>query len=250
LVFVDFGMVATIPERVRKHLRDWLVGFATRNPGQIIRAYQGAGILLPGADLARLEEIEGELLDRYAGLTLREAQQAARADWHEMAREYRDVLYEMPFQIPTDLLFVGRAIAILSGIATTLDPDFDIWGALEPFARQVAIDEAKRDWRDLVEAAQRAAQVALSLPGQADRFFSQAAQGQLAVRTSWAPEATRTLRRVESAVNRLTSAVVFAALLLAGVAVYVTVGPGTLSYALGAAAGVALVITLARRGPG
>ncbi len=250
LVFVDFGMVATVPERVREHLRDFLFGFATRDAARVVRAYQGAGVLLPDADLARLEQMEAEIMERYSGLTLSQAQQAARDDWQDLAHEYRDVLYEMPFQFPTDLLFVGRAIAILFAMATSLDPDLDPWAAVKPFARQMATSEAQRDWRGLLGELEQATRVLLSLPGQADRFFRRASLGELTVRTSWPPEAMRTVRRVETAVNRLTSAVIFAALLLAAVAVYVTQGAGLVSYVLCALAAVALLATLIRRTPG
>jgi predicted unusual protein kinase regulating ubiquinone biosynthesis (AarF/ABC1/UbiB family) len=250
LVFVDFGMVATIPERVRQHLRDFLFGFATRDAGRVVRAYQGAGVLLPDADLARLEQMEAEIMERYAGLTMRQARQAARDDWHDLARDYRDVLYEMPFQFPTDLLFVGRALSILFAMATTLDPDLDPWEAIKPFAQRMATDEVTRDWRGILGGLEQATRVLISLPGQADRFFRRASQGELAVRTSWPPEAVRTVRRVETAVNRLTSAVVFAALLLAAVAVYIAQGPGPVSYVLLALAVVALLATLIRRTPG
>jgi len=247
LVFVDFGMVATIPERMRPHFRDYLLGFVSKDAGRMVRAYQGAGILLPEADLARLEQMESEMLERYSGLTFRQAQELGMSEWQSLAREYRDILYEMPFQFPTDLLFVGRAIAILFGMATSLDPDFDPWQAIEPFAKQMAAEEVKRDWRGVLGELEKATRLILSLPGQADRFFSQATRGELTVRTSWSPEATRTLRRVETAVNRLTSAVVFAALLLAAVAVYVTQGGGALSYTLFDLAAVALLVTLTRR---
>ena len=246
LTFVDFGMVATIPERVRPHFRDYLVGFVTRDTGRIVRAYQGAGVLLPGADVARLEQMQAEVLERYSGLSFKEAQQLAMSEWQDMAREYRDIIYEMPFQLPTDLLFVGRAIAILFGMATSLDPEFDPWKAVEPFARDLAAEEIKRDWRDVLGELEKATRIALSLPGQADRFFSQAARGELAVRTAWSPETTRTLHRVETAINRLTRAVVFAALLLAAIAVYVT-RPGVVSYVLFALAAVAFLAMLIRR---
>jgi predicted unusual protein kinase regulating ubiquinone biosynthesis (AarF/ABC1/UbiB family) len=247
LVFVDFGMVGAIPDRVRQSLRDYLVGFATRDAGRMVRAYQGAGLLLPGADLARLEQMEAELMERYSGLTLSEAREALRDDWASLAHEYRDILYEMPFQIPTDLLFVGRAMGILFGMATSLDPDFDPWEAIRPFAQQMATEEAKGDWRSWAGELEKATRVVLSLPGQADRFFSRASRGELTVRTSWAPDDARSVRRVEGAVNRLTWAVIFAALLLAAVAVYVTQGGGTLSYTLFALSAVAIVVTLTRR---
>jgi predicted unusual protein kinase regulating ubiquinone biosynthesis (AarF/ABC1/UbiB family) len=247
LVFVDFGMVATIPERMRKHFREYLIGFATRDAGRIVRAYQAAGILLPGADLARLEQMEAELFERYSGLTLRQARDMAMSEWQDMAHEYRDILYEMPFQIPTDLLFVGRAMAILFGMASTLDPDFDPWKAIEPFAQEMVSEEARRDWRGLLAELEKGARVVLSLPGQADRFFRQASQGQLTMRTTWTPETTQTVRRVEAAVNRLTGAIIFAALLLAAIAVYVTEGMGVIGAILFGLAALALLLTLTRR---
>jgi len=164
LVFVDFGMVATIPEEVRPHFREALIGFVTKDAGRVVRAYQGAGVLLPGADLARLEQMEAEMLDRYSGLTFRQAQKLAMSEWQDLGRQYRDIVYEMPFQLPTDLLFVGRAIAILFGMATSLDPDFDPWQAIEPFARQMAAEEAKRDWRAWLGEMEKATRLLLSLP--------------------------------------------------------------------------------------
>lgn len=247
LVFVDFGMVAVIPERLRPHLKEILLGFATGDAGRTVRAYQGAGFLMPGADLARLEQIEAETMARYSGLTLRQAQQAAMNEWQSMAKEYRDILYQMPFQLPTELLFVGRALAILSGMASALDPDFDPWQAIEPFARNMAAQEARRDWREILGELEKMGRLALSLPGQADRFFQRAAQGDLTVRSTWTPEASRTLRRLETAIDRLAGAAVFAALLLSGVAVYLVRGAGTVSTVLLVLAGLALLYTLARR---
>jgi predicted unusual protein kinase regulating ubiquinone biosynthesis (AarF/ABC1/UbiB family) len=223
------------------------VGFVTRDAGRVVRAYQGAGLLLPGADLVRLEQVQDELLARYANLSLQQLQKLAMSEWHSLAHEYRDILYEMPFQLPTDLLFVGRAVSILFGMATSLYPDFDPWTAVEPFAREMAAEETKRDWRGLLGELQKMTWLVLSLPGKTERFLGQAARGELAVRTVWSREDTRTLRRVETAVNRLASAVVFAALLLSAVAIYMTQGGGIVSYTLFALAAVAFLGALFRR---
>lgn len=246
LVFVDFGMMAIVPERMRTHFRDYLIGFATRDAERIVRAYQGAGILLPGADVERLQQIQAEMLERYAGLTMGEARDTLMNEWESLAYEYRDVLYEMPFQIPTDLLFIGRALSILFGMATSMDPDFDPWAAIAPFAEQMAKEEG-RDWRSILDEVQNMARLVVSLPTQTERFLTRANRGDLSVRTSWSTETRRSVRRVETAVNRLTAAVVFAALLLAAVAVYVTTGPGVMSYVLFSLAFVALVGALFRR---
>jgi predicted unusual protein kinase regulating ubiquinone biosynthesis (AarF/ABC1/UbiB family) len=247
LVFVDFGMVATVPERMRKHFRQFLIGFATRDAARMVRAYQDAGVLLPGADVARLEQVEAELVERYWGLTLGQAQEVITNEWQNLALEYRDILYEMPFQLPTDLLFVGRAMAILFGMASSLDPDFDPWKWIAPFAEQVAEEETRKNWRELLAEVQQVARLGLSLPGQADRFFGQATRGELAVRTSWTPEASRTIRRMEVAVHRLASAVIFAALLVTGAVLYSSPGREALGYLFFGLAGLALVAALFRR---
>jgi len=224
-----------------------LLGFATRDAARLVRAYQGAGVLLPGADVARIEQIEAELMARYGGLTMKQAQRIAMSEWHSLAHEYRDLFYEMPFQLPSGLLFIGRALAILFGMATALDPDLDPWQAIQPFAAGLAGEEAKRGFGGLLGEVEKLVRSALSLPAQADRLVQQASRGELTVRTTWSPEAMRSARRIEVAVNRLAGAVVFASLLLAGVAVYVTQGGDAVSYALFGAATVALLVTLARR---
>ena len=53
LIFVDFGMVAVIPERLRSGLRDYVIAVGTRDAHLMVKAYQEAGVLLPGADLKR-----------------------------------------------------------------------------------------------------------------------------------------------------------------------------------------------------
>ena len=168
-------------------------------------------------------------------------------EWQDLAHEYRDILYEMPFQLPTDLLFVGRALAILFGMATSLDPDFDPWTAIEPFAKQMAAEEIRRDWRGWLGEVEKFTRLLFSLPGQADRFFRQASQGRLSMQTTWSPDDRRAVHRVETAVNRLSAAVIFAALLLAAVWVYGSQGEGGVSYALLALAAVALLGALFRR---
>jgi len=247
LIFVDFGMVAMVPDRLRAQLQEYLIGFATRDAGRMVRAYQAAGVLLPGADLARLEQVEREMLERYGGYTMKQAEQLLTSEWQKLAYEYRDILYEMPFQLPTDLLFVGRAIAVLFGITTALDPDFDPWqGGIAPFAEQLVAKEVKQGWRELLRELERVTRLAFSLPTQAGQFFQRASQGDLTVRTRWDPESMRAVQRLEAAANRVAGAVIFAALLLAAVFVHIT-DTGTLSYVLFGLAAVALLATLTRR---
>ena len=62
LIFVDFGMVAVIPERLRSGLRDYVIAVGTRDAHLMVKAYFDAGVLLPGADRKRLEELHDDAL--------------------------------------------------------------------------------------------------------------------------------------------------------------------------------------------
>jgi len=247
LIFVDFGMVAVIPERLRANLRDYIIGLGTRDSHRIVQAYIDAGFLLPGADRKRLEEVHDALFQRLWGVKLAQMRDIAWKEAQFLVREYRDIIYEMPFQFPTDVLFVGRAMGILAGMATSLDPDLDPWKAIIPFAEQLAAEELTRDWRGWLDEIGELVRLSLQLPTRVDQFITQAQRGELTLQVSLATDAARSLRRLERSVDRLAWGVVFASLLIAGILLRLNEGPGWLSTGLFVAAGLALLWGVSRR---
>ncbi len=217
IVFVDFGMVAVIPERLRAALREYAIGVGTRDAHKMVQAYVNAGVLLPGADLKRLEEIHEAMFERFWGVRMGKMRDVAMNEARYFVREYRDVIYEAPFQFQVDMLFVVRAVGILSGMATNLDPEFDPWAETIPFAEQLAKEELQQNWRGWLQEIASLGQLALKLPAELDRMLIQAQRGSLVVQTSLAPDARKTIQRLEQALHRLTWAVVAVGLLIAGV---------------------------------
>jgi predicted unusual protein kinase regulating ubiquinone biosynthesis (AarF/ABC1/UbiB family) len=217
IVFVDFGMVAIIPERLRAALREYAIGVGTRDAHKIVQSYVNAGVLLPGADLKRLEEAHDAMFERFWGVRMGQMRDVAFNEARYLLREYRDVIYDAPFQFQVDMLFVFRAMGILSGMATNLDPDFDPWAETIPFAERLAKEELQQNWRGWLQEITVLAQLVLKLPAELDRVLTLAERGSLIVQTSLAPDARKTLQRLEHAINRLTWIVVAASLLIAGV---------------------------------
>ena len=70
-----------------------------------------------------------------------ELQQTDMGEMVEFAYRFRDLLYDLPFQIPQDIIFLGRAVGILSGMCTGLSADFNVWEALAPYAKKLLADE-------------------------------------------------------------------------------------------------------------
>ncbi len=157
----------------------------------MVKAYQEAGVLLPGADLKRLEALHALLFTQLGGVPIGKLSDAAMEQAQLVMREYRDIIYEMPFQFPTDMIFAVRAVAILSGMATSLDPDFDPWAATLPFAQRMAGEQGLWNWRSWVEDVAELARLAVRLPARMDRFLAQAERGELVVQYSLAPDAAK-----------------------------------------------------------
>lgn len=218
IVFIDFGMMAHVPERLRPELREYIIGFGTRDAARIVRASEAAGFLLPGADTRRIEQAVNTVFDRFWGVSMGDMQSQAMAEAEALAQQYRDLISELPIQFPADLLFIGRAVGMLSGLTTALDPSFDIWTATVPFARRMAMGEGDaKGVARWIEEGGRLLQPLLSLPLQAERVLSQAAIGSLRVEYAMAPDTARHAQRMEREAKRLRRAIVGSALLVSGV---------------------------------
>lgn len=217
IVFVDFGMVAVIPERLRVALREYAIGVGTRDAHKMVQAYVKAGVLLPGADLKRLEEAHAAIFERFWGVRMGQMQSVAMSEAQYFVREYRDVIYEAPFQFQVDMLFVARAIGILSGMATNLDPEFDPWTETIPFAERLAAEELRRNWRGWLEEGTHLFQLLLRLPGQSERVLTLAERGNLAIQASLAPDTRKAAQRLEQAISRLGWMILATGLLISGV---------------------------------
>lgn len=224
IVFVDFGMVATIPERLHNALREYVIALGTRDAAGMVQAYLAAGILLPGADLTRLEEAHRALFDRFWGVSLGQLREVAFSEAGYFLREYRDLLYEAPFQIQVDLLFVSRAVGLLSGMATTLDPEFDPWAETIPFAERLAsqeVERLRRDWREWLREGAVQGRALLGLPRRLESLLARAERGDLTVQSALTPEAKRTIQHLERSAHRLVWTVLAAALLIGAVLLHV-----------------------------
>jgi predicted unusual protein kinase regulating ubiquinone biosynthesis (AarF/ABC1/UbiB family) len=231
LIFVDFGMVGELKSNAKAGLREIAIAVATKDADRLISGYQKLGVILPGADLDRIREAEAMIFDRFWGKSMRELTSIDHREMHKFAREYRDLLYELPFQVPADLLFLGRCVAILSGMCTGLNPDFNLFEGLMPFAERI-LKEEDEDWSEIIlEWLKEQALLIANLPKRIDSLIQTIERGELVIMTRPTPELDERLVSITLGVNRLAAAVVFTALLVTGALLYLN-GEGILGASL------------------
>jgi predicted unusual protein kinase regulating ubiquinone biosynthesis (AarF/ABC1/UbiB family) len=156
LVVVDFGMFVEMPPGLREGLREFAIGLGTRDARQILNSYSKLGVLQGNAELDRIEEMIQAQLDGFWGTfigQMRESDLTGPAA-HAFLNKYKGLMAAAPFQFRTEMLFMTRAMGILSGLTYKLDPEFDAWNETVPFAQKLIQEDigkaVRRSISDLV----------------------------------------------------------------------------------------------------
>jgi predicted unusual protein kinase regulating ubiquinone biosynthesis (AarF/ABC1/UbiB family) len=139
LIFVDFGMTGTLTREIADGIVDTLLAVVARDAGKLIRSYDRLGFILPGADLKRIEEAATAAFNEVWGLSMTEIRDMDYDRAANLAGEFSDLIKSMPFYLPQDFIYLGRTVSILSGMCTQLDPTFNPWHELEPYAQKLAL---------------------------------------------------------------------------------------------------------------
>lgn len=217
LNFVDFGMVSRVPANVRAGLREMAIGVGTKDSARIVKSYQMLGVLLPEADLVLIQKLESKAFEEFWGKSMIELQEVGWDEISGFAKEFREIIYEMPFQIPADLIFLGRCVAILAGMCTGLNPDFNVWEGLAPFAQKIIREETLDGWEHWRNEFVRYGRKLISFPGRIDSLLEKVERGELAVDT---PGLNQKATRLERTGRRLIFSVIFGVLFFSGIQLY------------------------------
>jgi len=154
------------------------------------------------------------LFSRFGGMGFAQLRGVDPREFSEFAAEFGDVVRSLPFQLPENFLLVIRSMSLVSGVCSSLDPEFNLWDAVEPYAGQLLRDERGDLVRDLAGQAWSTAGVLWRLPQRTDALISRLEEGRLTVDIS---RIERQLTRFEALARRAVSAILFAGLLVAGV---------------------------------
>jgi predicted unusual protein kinase regulating ubiquinone biosynthesis (AarF/ABC1/UbiB family) len=210
-------------------------------------------VLQPGTDVKRLEDATRAVFDKVWGLNMSQLANMPLEEMTEVAREFSDLLLSMPFQMPQDFIYLSRAVGILSGMCTGLDPQFDPWQEMQPFTEQLLDQNSNRlrsspgrsvPGSPTTRAAlgmagtllQDFARRVYKLPALTDNVLSRADRGELEVKMMPGDGLQRQINRIEVATGQIALGVVFATITLASTILYVNQehGLGIVGYVMAA----------------
>jgi predicted unusual protein kinase regulating ubiquinone biosynthesis (AarF/ABC1/UbiB family) len=118
--------------------------------------------------------------------------QLREVDPAEILDDIETLLYNQPFHLPAEFAFLGRAMAMLVGLATHLSPDFNFLEVATPYARTfmfgsgltgalrlVGVDSVEQLGRDLVRESVSIARSLSAIPHTLERVLTHAERGDL-----------------------------------------------------------------------
>ncbi len=226
IAFIDFGMVGRLSARRREELLQLLLGLVEREPqavADVLLDWTGDG---HGANLTVLEgEIEA-FVDQYHGTPL--------ADLHlgQMLADVTTILREHRLALPSDLALLIKAFISLEGMGRGLDPGFHMTSEALPILRQVVRARyqpkalGKRAWQTL----RRGLAVAEQIPHDVSRALRNLRRGRMQLHIELA-HLKRVGDQLDRAANRLSLALVIAALII-GSSIVMTVSGGPTLFGL------------------
>ncbi|MGW4928276.1 ABC1 kinase family protein [Agromyces sp. NPDC004153] len=214
LTFIDFGMMGEVPDGLRRGLQQLMLAVAARDGKRLVESIRSVGILLPSADTAELERAMSELFARFGGMGLAEVRQVDERELRSFAIEFGEVVRALPFTLPDNFLLIIRAMSLTSGMCSSLDPDFNMWDAVEPYAAQLLRDERGNFVQALGQQALSYATTLAGLPQRVDALATRIEEGRVVASS---PKIEQRMVRLENAAQRVVSAVLFVGLFLGGV---------------------------------
>jgi predicted unusual protein kinase regulating ubiquinone biosynthesis (AarF/ABC1/UbiB family) len=209
LIFIDFGMVGRVDDLMGDNLRKVLISVTQKDARQLTEAYNNLGFFLPGADLERIIEAQDTVLNRIWGRNLLELARPDPREIQELGKEFRDLLFDFPFQVPQDFIYLGRALGMMSGLVSQLDPQVNPWYKIEKYGGELIRQQAQEvlTWESAVDLLKPY----LTTPMRVQKLLETVENGRLQVQNKADRDTLRRLERLEKRIGQLSWSILGAA---------------------------------------
>ncbi len=182
LVFVDFGIVQAIPDRIKRELRRFANSIVERDPEGAVESLRRMGFILEGADYRSLVDLAQSLMDKYRDITPKELKELTI---DHIYKEIENIINILDFiQIPNNFILLGRTIGILNGISSGLNPEVNIIEIGTPFIKEFLRGSKKEQIETILKEVKDTSTKIWRIPALMDEFFHRANRGDLIVRMS------------------------------------------------------------------
>lgn len=206
---VDFGIVGRIDKRMKRHLADILIGFATGDFESLAKVYTEMGILPENIDRPAFEQEYYDAMQNYFGRPLKHVRMG------ELMLDYIRLAARYGIRLPKELMLFDKCLIELEGLAKVLYPEVNILSESEPYARRLITERISPAaiGSEAAKTLSDYADVARDMPSNLNRVVKKAAEDRF--RIEFMHRGLEDfMGEVDRSSNRLTFAVIMASLVI------------------------------------
>eukprot|EP00471_Norrisiella_sphaerica_P006335 CAMPEP_0184480298 /NCGR_PEP_ID=MMETSP0113_2-20130426/1791_1 /TAXON_ID=91329 /ORGANISM="Norrisiella sphaerica, Strain BC52" /LENGTH=757 /DNA_ID=CAMNT_0026858683 /DNA_START=345 /DNA_END=2621 /DNA_ORIENTATION=- len=145
LVYIDFGMMSTIPEKARYALISHVVHLVNRDYDAMCQDYYALDFVPPEVDTRPIAPALEDFFEDALGYSVSELNFGALIDG------LGEVFFEYPFQLPPYYALIIRSLSFLEGLAIQTDPNYKLLAASYPYIAQRLLTDKSPELRASLE---------------------------------------------------------------------------------------------------
>ncbi len=208
IIMMDFGAVARISEPMRKGIAKFIDGIIKRDNLIISHAMKEMGFISKTQDEEVFDKIVEFFYERLKDIKIEDIQKMKfdqiqsleqLVEFRKLDISFRDLLNT--FNVPKDWALLERALILLAGLTTHLDPQLDPFTIIIPYAETFVLGK-NRTFADLVvEAVKEVLLSYIKLPTELHKTLRHLNQGEIAIASK---HSKRDAQTISHSVNRLS----------------------------------------------
>ncbi len=135
LVVYDFGMMAELKHISTDRMIETFWAVMKKDETAVTNNLIALGLVEPVADMRPIKRVIEFLLERFTDRPV------DIKEFEQIKSEITTLFVQQPFQMSPEMSFILKALSTLDGIARTLDPEYNLVVAAQPFIRSIAVAE-------------------------------------------------------------------------------------------------------------
>jgi ubiquinone biosynthesis protein len=239
VAFIDFGIVGRVNPRMRRLLAETILAIGRHQAERLAEIVTAVAVPLKPIDQSALAGDLEEMLDSYADVPIGDL------SLREVFTSITATMSRHRLQLPSDLLLLIKAAATIESVGRQIDPSFKIVEHAQPLVERLAIDRRRPRAvaRRTADAGHEALKALRSAPRDLANLVRKASDGGLQIQFIHR-NLDYFIREMDRASNRLSFAIVIAAVVIgSAVVVHAGTGPNLLGLpALGLAGFIAAAV--------
>ncbi|HMN01949.1 ABC1 kinase family protein [Geobacter anodireducens] len=209
ICLLDYGMVGRLDAQLKGYLTDILLAIVQRDVDEVISLLLYSGEIADTLDTRALKRDLTGLIDNYYETPLQEIEVG------RVLLEFLEVITTYHIKFQPDLMLLAKALVAIEGMGRELDPTFDMVEHLRPFMKQAVRDRfsPRQLIREMNSNLLSYFTLARNLPRDLKELLNRINRNKFKIDLEHRG-LDRAMREFDKSVNRLSSSLIIAALIV------------------------------------